>query len=193
LSQNDLELSQSTSFNFGWDQRFTSSSFFRATGFWRDRRTPFVDIPNTAVSATNHFHGGRLAWNQLLGERWGLVPEYTVVRNEELTMLKNGFSGVIRHEHDARIALAFVDASRWSARLIEHFIQQGANTGNSWIEARFFTTDAVVGYELPRKIGFFSLGVINLFDREYALVVDPLALDPRVPRRQVVASLKFNF
>ncbi|MGI8782758.1 MAG: tetratricopeptide repeat protein [Acidobacteriota bacterium] len=186
LSQNDLELSQNTSFNFGWDQRFTSSSFFRATAFWRDRRTPFLEIGNIALSATNHFHGGRLVWNQLLGERWGLVPEYSVVRNEE-------FGGAIRHEHDARIALAFIDASRWSARLIEHFIHQGANTGSSRIEARFFTTDAAVGYELPRKLGFFSVGVINLFDREFALVVDPLALDARVPRRQVVASLKFNF
>jgi len=188
LSQNDLELSQNTSFNFGWDQRFTSSSFFRATAFWRDRRTPFLketDIAYVASSATNHFHGGRLVWNQLLGERWGLVPEYSVVRNEEL----NG----IRHEHDARVALAFIDASRWSARLIEHFIHQGARAVNKRTEARFFTTDAVVGYELPRKLGFFSIGVINLFDREFALVVDPLALDPRVPRRQVVASLKFNF
>lgn len=186
LFRNDIELSQSTNFNIGWDQRFASSSFFRATAFWRDRRTPFLEFGNIAASAMNHFHGGRLVWNQLVGERWGIVPEYSVVRNEE-------FAGAIRHQHDVRAALTFVDASRWSAKLVEHFIRQGAVSGNQRLLAKFFTTDAEVAYELPRKVGAVSIGVVNLFDREFAVLVDPLAVDPRVPRRQVVASLKFNF
>jgi hypothetical protein len=33
----------------------------------------------------------------------------------------------------------------------------------------------------------------NVFDHNFVLLVDPLSLDPRVPRRQVSGTVRFNF
>jgi hypothetical protein len=64
--------------------------------------------------------------------------------------------------------------------------------GTTRVRANFATTDLSASYELPRKRGLVSFSVINLFDHRFAILVDPLALDPRVPRRQIVGSIRFN-
>jgi hypothetical protein len=50
-----------------------------------------------------------------------------------------------------------------------------------------------VSYEFPGKLGLVSVRVNNLTDRRYSFLVDPLALDPRIPKRQVLVLLRFNF
>jgi tetratricopeptide (TPR) repeat protein len=188
IAQNDPRLSRNTGYNFGWDQRLFRSSFFRATGYVRDRRTPVLEetfegfVPGTVE---NHFNGADVVWNQLIGDRFSVVPQYSVVRNEDV----NG----VRHEHDVTVRMFYISPRRFWVSLGENYIRQGGTSGNTTVRANFFTTDFNVSWELPRKLGLLSFGVTNLFDHRYAILVDPLALDPRVPRRQYLVSARFNF
>ena len=74
----------------------------------------------------------------------------------------------------------------------DYFNQHGV-LGQDPTSVSVFTTDASFSYEFPRKRGLVSMKVTNLTDRRYAYLADPLALDPRVPRRQFVVLMRFNF
>jgi hypothetical protein len=187
IQQNDLALSRNTIYSFGWDQRVGASAFFRGSAFYRDRETPVLAegdlgfVPSTTI---NHFHGADLVWNQLLGENWSLVPRYSIVRNEDVSS--------IRHEHDASLKLFYISPRRFWVGATENFIRQGGALGTRLVHADFATTDLSASYELSRKRGLISFSVVNLFDHRFAILVDPLALDPRVPKRQFLGTIRFN-
>ena len=56
-----------------------------------------------------------------------------------------------------------------------------------------WNTDLEIAYEFPRKDGSFTLGVHNLFDREYNWVTDRFVLEGEVPDREVFATISLNF
>ncbi len=187
IAQNDPTLSQNTSYSFGWDQRFWRSSFFRGSAYYRDRVTPvLVDSSQGTVPSTtlNHFHGADLVWNQLLGDNWSIVPQYSVTRNEDVNS--------IRHEHDASLQLFYFSPRRFWFGATGNIIRQGGQLPNTLVNVTFGTIDLTASYELPRKRGLISFSVVNLLNHRFALLVDPLALDARVPRRQFVGTLRFN-
>ncbi len=110
--------------------------------------------------------------------------DYSVIRDDNIFGL--------RHDHDFRIAAFFIHPSGFDFKIEEEFLYQGrdfvvSDTTNVW------TTNLFVRYELADKLGALSLGLTNLFDRRYDYLADPLALDPRVPRRQVRFQLEFFF
>lgn len=188
IAQNDPLLSRNTSYSFGWDQRFARSSFFRGSAYYRDRVTPVLVegdagfVPSTVL---NHFHGADLVWNQLLGDQVSLVPAYSVSRAEDVNS--------IRHEHDASLRLFYISPRRFWVGVTENYIHQAGLLGTTRVHANFGTTDVSGSWELPNKRGLISLSVTNLFNHRFALLVDPLALDPRVPQRQIVGLIRFNF
>ncbi len=128
INQNDPRLSQNESYNFGWDQRIGGSAFFRGTAFYRDRTTPVLVQGNTGFVASttlNHFHGADAVWNQLFGENWSLVPEYSVFHGEDV----NG----VRHEHDASLRLFFISARRFWASIAENYVRQAGFAGDTQV------------------------------------------------------------
>jgi len=188
IGQNDPTLSQSTSYNFGWDQRLGRSSFFRGTSYYRDRRTPVLTrAPEGFVPTTvnNRFYGGDFVWNQLLGDQWSLVPQYSMARSEDVHST--------RHEHDVTLRLFFISPRRFWVSLGENYIRQAGFQDRTFVHANFCTTDFNVSYELPRKRGVIAFAVTNLFNHRFELLVDPYALDPRVPARVVSGTLRLNF
>ena len=187
IEQNDPTLSENTGYSFGWDQRIQQSAFFRGSAFYRDRLTPALaktDLGYVPSTTLNHFHGADLIWDQLLSDNWSLVPQYSVIRNEDVNS--------IRHEHDALLRLFYISPRRFWIGATESYIRQGGILGSNRVRANFATTDLSASYELPRKRGLVSFSVINLFDHRFVLLVDPLALDPRVPRRQFLGTIRFN-
>jgi tetratricopeptide (TPR) repeat protein len=186
IAQNDPALSRNTGYSFGWDQRMYESAFFRGSAFYRDRDTPVLDPDqNFAPSTTiNHFHGADLVWDQMLGDRVSVVPQYSVIHAEDVNST--------RHEHDAGLRLFLISPRRIWLSIGENYVHQSGILNGTIVRANFFTTDLNASYELPRKLGLISFGVTNLFDHKFALLVDPLALDPRVPRRQFTGTIRFN-
>jgi predicted Zn-dependent protease len=189
LSQNDPALAESTNYHFGWDQRLGSSSFFRGSAFTRERTTPVLvegDEGFVPGSVANHFHGADFAWNQLLGDQFSLVPQYSVIRAED--------TNSIRHQHDISVRGFWISPRGLWVSIGENFIRQGGLLdGRTRLRSSFCTTDFNISYELPRKRGLIFFEATNLFDHRYALIVDPLALDPLVPRRQLATGVRLNF
>ncbi len=187
IGQNDPTLSRNTSYNFGWDQKIGRSAFFRGSAYYRDRDTPILVegdegvVPSTSL---NHFHGADLVWNQLLGETWSLVPTYSVIHSED----ENG----VRHEHDASVGLFFISPTRINLSAVENYVRQTGYLGLTAVHGNFGTTDISAAYELPRRRGVLSFQVRNLFNHNFVLLVDPLALEPRIPRRQISATIRLN-
>ena len=44
----------------------------------------------------------------------------------------------------------------------------------------------------PRLTGYWQVSVLNLFNQNFVLLVDPLALEPSILRRQISGSIRFN-
>ncbi|MBI3939851.1 MAG: FecR domain-containing protein [Acidobacteria bacterium] len=211
LGQNELELTRSSSYSFGWDQRYGKNAFVRATAHWRERETPIYDFLNFAcpddpratctldlpANFVGHFYGSGIVWNQFLTERLTFVPEYSLVRDEGL-----GFS---RHDDLVRFGVFYVDPHRYAFEYRASYLNQRgivlqaagsvpiALMKPSHSELGVWTTDVAFSYELARKKGLLSFKVLNLFDRRYQFLADPLSLDPRVPARQLSFLLRMNF
>ncbi|MFQ5739486.1 MAG: TonB-dependent receptor domain-containing protein [Acidobacteriota bacterium] len=207
LNLNEIELTRSDAYNFGWDQHMGEKMFLRATAFWRDRTIPTANADAaTGLLAPADFegdsYGAGVVWNQFLTDQLTLVSEYSLTSDEDL------FSS--RRDHRARIGMFYVHPRGWFFDVAENFLKQNGCLGRQCgarfglnREVKAYTTDLGLTYEMPRKFGLLSFRVTNLFDRNYDLpagldgrggfLVDPLALDPRVPQRQYNVSLRFNF
>lgn len=189
LNLNEFKFSDSTSFNLGWDQRYPSG-FFRASMFRRDRTTPITgELPSGDVGPVDfngRFYGGSVVLNQWITRRLTVVPEYRLEHSEDLLGL--------RHDHEGLIGVYYVDPRRISANWQQRYLNQHGKLGGEPREGlSVWTSDFQVSYELPRKLGLIVLKVTNVFDRRYEFLADPLALDPRTPRRQASLAVRFNF
>ncbi|MGD8312428.1 MAG: TonB-dependent receptor, partial [Gammaproteobacteria bacterium] len=67
-------------------------------------------------------------------------------------------------------------------------------------DSRFFLVDAAVGYRLPKRRGVVSLGVSNLFDRDFDYLDDSyrehspgVVTGPYYPDRIVMGRATLNF
>lgn len=185
LGQNESELSHSTTVSLGWDQYLGTRSFLRTSGYWRDRRTPALDFTETPTRFDGHAYGGRITWNQFLTDELTLVPDYAVTRNLDL------FGR--RHDHEVSVGLRYVHPTGVFATIRENYLRQTGELGSIRTHTKVFTTDLDLAWEFPRKWALIAFSVRNLWDRKYEFLADPLALDPRVPERQAVLSLRVNF
>ena len=198
LNRNEFELSRTDSFNLGWDQRICESGFARATVFWRNRSIPTAEDKEVQVSGLSvplripnvfkgNSYGGALAWNQFVLNELTLVPDYSFVFDED--------PGSWRRDHNVNLSLNYVHPVGIFVLVRENYLNQRAQLRSETepFKVGVFTTDASVSYEMLGKIGLISFQVNNLFDKRYQFVVDPFALDPRIPRRQLLFSLSFNF
>lgn len=184
LSPNEFELTQSTGFHLGWDQRiFGGKTFVRTVTFWKDRTIP-LGQGDDAMDFEGDIYGGRFVLNQFVTDRLTFVADYAMTHDAN-------FFG-LRHDHDLRVALFYIHPRGVSFRIEEEYLDQSRffgvqDTTNVW------TTNANLSFEMPQKLGVASFAVQNLFDRRYNFMADPLALDPRVPRRQLKFRLDFFF
>jgi len=184
LSPNEFELTRSTGFNLGWDQRiFGGRTFVRTVAFWKERTIP-LGQGSDGMDFEGDFYGGRLVLNQFVTDRLTFVTDYALTHDAN-------FFG-LRHDHDLRVALFYIHPRGVSFRIEEEYLDQSRffgvqDTTNVW------TTNATLSFEMPQKFGKASFEVQNVFDRRYNFLADPLALDPRVPRRQLKFRLDFFF
>jgi tetratricopeptide (TPR) repeat protein len=184
LSPNEFELTQSTGFHQGWDQRiFGGKTFIRTLAFWKDRTVPLGGSGNS-MDFEGNVYGGLFVLNQFVTDRLTFVTDYSITRDEN-------FYG-LRHDHDLRVSLFYIHPQGISFKIEEEYLDQSRffvvqDTTNVW------TTNLSLSFEMPQKLGLAAFEVRNLFDRQYNFLADPLALDPRVPRRQLKFRLDFFF
>ncbi len=183
LGRNEQPLTRSTTYNVGWDQRLGASSFLRSAVFWRESEAPVIDQLGNWFEG--EAYGGRTTLNRFLTRSWTLAAEYSINRTRDAFAL--------RHDHEIDLSMHYVHRRGIFLSARENFLRQTGQVGLISTAVKVFTTDLEAAYELPRKIGFFSFQVRNLFDRRYEFLVDPLALEPRIPARLAAVRLRFHF
>ena len=187
---NEIELSRSWSYNLGWDQRIGRKTFLRATAFRRDREIPHAEFINPSdhvrpVLFEGELYGAGIEWDQFVGRQITFVTRYDFTQDEDL------FS--FRKNHEGSVSLYYINPRGVFFTASENFFKQNGILGVPLPETEVFTTDLSVSYEFPEKQGLISFRVSNLFDRRYQFLVDPFALNKRIPKRQYEVSLSFNF
>ena len=73
-----------------------------------------------------------------------------------------------------------------------------AQAGEESLEVRYedetiWLTDAKIGYEFPKKKGSINLECRNIFNQHFNWVTDYFVFNGRVPTRETLLTLSFNF
>ncbi len=182
LGLNEFELTRSTGFNLGWDQRlFEGKTFLRTTGFFRDRTIP-TNLAGEILDFDGNFYGGQFVVQQSITEGVTAKMDYGITHDENLLSL--------RHQHNLIFGLFYIHHRGLFFDVEEEYFNQSGLIGQFPTKTNVWLTNASISYELPQKVGLLTFDVQNIFDRRYEFLSDPLSLDRRVPRRQV--RFQFN-
>lgn len=175
--------SESIEYTGAWDQILNDKTFFTISGSYRGRDTP------TPLDFTyeDKFVGGNCVLNRILNKYSAVAVEYNFLRSDDSMGLRN--------DHQVKLQLNFIHHTGWFGGLTETYIHQENEEliVRSPFNSSFWTTDAVLGYEFPMKRGRITLSATNLFDNDFEIVTDPLALDVRLPVRRAVLKLEIYF
>lgn len=183
IDHNEEPSSQNMEYAAAWDQLLGDKTFLTVSGSYRDRETPTV----TDVTIEDKFVSSGIVLNRIINKYTAFAGEYSFLRSDDSIGRRN--------DHHLKVHLGFVHHSGWFAELTEGYIYQ-ENEELAVAEpfnASFWTTDAVLGYEFPKKRGKLTLSVENLFDNDFRVVTDPLALDNRLPVRRAILKAEIYF
>jgi hypothetical protein len=183
------------------DQKLFGSIFVGLEYTFRDLQVPFI-----ASTAAGGLTQTEVDWNENLlrfylfwtPHKWlALRMGYDWERFERDKLFADG----AKHVETNRVPLGinFFHPSGWSAALQGTYINQrgafqriGATTFESG-QDNFWTVDAAINYRLPKRYGFITVGVTNLFDKEFKYF-DPDQNNPRViPDRVFFGRLTLAF
>ncbi|MGH8612876.1 MAG: TonB-dependent receptor domain-containing protein, partial [Gammaproteobacteria bacterium] len=141
---------------------------------WRDVELPrfeFGGNPRASlISQEETAHRAYLYWTPT--QRVTLAAQYFYEELERgpLTSLENGTprSALL---HRVPLSLGYYDPNGFFTRLTATYVNQDVDVrddnvplGTSEASDRFWSTDVVLGYRLPKRLGIVTFGVINLFD-----------------------------
>ena len=186
---NEPELSRSTVYNVGFDQKLFERGFLRVAGFWRDREIPFsASAPSGIVSPVEFFgdfYGTEAVWNYFLSQGLSFSARYDYSNAVDLSST--------RRNHEIQAGLTYINPRGWFVEVRENYLRQSGLLGSTATRTKAYTTDAAVSWEFPEKRGLVSFRAENVFDRRYEFLVDPLALNRRIPRRRLQFLLRLNF
>jgi outer membrane receptor protein involved in Fe transport len=176
--------------NLTWEREWRSG-FLSLGGFYLEKEY-MHHLVNAAAETVEQRDRGRMrgvavALNQLLWQGVGLAASYRYqdVQDDSLPEAN-------REDHLVVAGLKYVHALGFSAALSEtyrhsRFQSISRNDENIWF------TDARIGYEFPKKRGSINLECRNIFNQHFNWVTDYFVFNGRVPTRETLLTLSFNF
>ena len=131
--------------------------------------------------------GAAVALNQLLWQGVGLAASYRYqdVQDDSLPEANREnqlFVAGLKYVHALGFSVALSETYRHS-----RFQSISRNDENIWL------TDAKIGYEFPKKRGSINLECRNIFNQRFNWVTDYFVFNGRVPTRETILALTFNF
>jgi outer membrane receptor for ferrienterochelin and colicin len=159
------------------DQKFSKNIYGGLEGTYRDMKVPFFrqDPPTFEYKLRTDKYDEYLgrAYLYWTPHDWlGLSAEYSY---EDLKR-KEGTNGLKKAEtHAVPLGVNFFHPSGFSCGLkVTYYDQEGKYTPRTVAFApsekaddNFWLVDAAVRYRFPKRYGFFTLGVTNLFDEDF--------------------------
>jgi hypothetical protein len=194
------------------DQRFSSRIYGGAEYTYRSLNVPYVvfDLDSFTEKIDNsnwdeNIFRAYLFWTP---HNWfSLTGEYLYEKLDRDKDLAYGAKEVTTHS--VPLGINFFHPSGLSASLKATFVDQDGEFERSdnvgAFEAgddRFWLIDAAIRYRFPKRYGFVTIGVTNLFDQDFeyfdtdikSSVEKPIALLPRIqPDRTVFLNLTLAF
>jgi hypothetical protein len=181
------------------DQKFSKNIYIGLEGTYRDMKVPFFNQP--ALGAPFELEVEK--WDEWVGRAYlfwtphewlALSGEY---RYEDYKR-KGLTQGLIRSEtHSVPLGVNFFHPSGLSCGLKTTYYDQDGKferrvilgTPNENADDNFWLVDAAINYRLPKRYGFFTVGVTNLFDEDFDYY-DIDALNPSIqPDRYIFGKV----
>ena len=172
----DINATKAWNYGLALDQKFPKNIYGGLEGTYRDLKVPFF------AQTGAQYDLSQTKWDEYMGRAYlywtprdwlALRAEYQYEkfeRNEELTL------GLKQAEtHSVPLGINFFHPSGFSCGLKgTYYDQDGKYERQALItgeiesaDDNFFLVDAAVSYRFPKRYGFITLGVTNLFDEDF--------------------------
>jgi tetratricopeptide (TPR) repeat protein len=171
----DLNLTKAWRYGGAIDQKFTKNTFGGVELSKRELKVPFLDFSDAANPVFR-----KEDWDEYLARAYLFWTPHAwlALRAEyQFEKLKRGKAfpeGVLDLDsHRVPVGFNFFHPSGLSASLtVTYYNQDGTFTGVLGNNVRpgsdnFWLVDAAINYRLPKRYGFITVGVTNLFDKEF--------------------------
>lgn len=195
----DANFTKSRRLGVALDQKFSATVF---GGIEASKRATVV--PWTCANPVCGALGDRQAdWDEQVlrayafwspHPQWALRADYLFERFER----DPAFTGGAARDLDSQrlqLGVRYFQPSGLSAALTATYWRQSGDFGdNNTFQSgseNFWTTDAAISYRLPNRTGFVSVGVSNLFDKQFRYLDTDGASPTIQPRRMVFAKVTF--
>jgi hypothetical protein len=168
-------------------ERSASRAFVAVRGFVRETEVPYLlDGGSFLPEADAAMSGGSVYGNWIAHRRVTLFGENQLVR-----FAATRFD---RYDNLTKVGVNIIHPTGLFVRVsANHVVQRFSDTSVPGLpRSGFNVADAQVGYEFAEKRGFLSVRLSNAFNTAFNAIVEGLSIDRLLPRRQVVASLRWR-
>jgi tetratricopeptide (TPR) repeat protein len=176
--------------NLTWEREWRSG-FLSLGGFYLEKEYTHQLVDATAATVEQQDHGrmkgAAIALNQLLWQGVGLAASYRYQNVQDDSLPEAN-----REDHLVVAGLKYVHALGFSAALSETY-RHSRFQAISRNDEEIWFTDAKIGYEFPKKRGSINLECRNVFNQHFNWVTDYFVFNGRVPTREAILTLSFNF
>ncbi len=174
-------------------QRFKEKLFGGVEFTHRDIEVPDI-VSNRELSQTEKLHRAYLYWAPI--NRVALSTDYIY---DSFSQDEEEFeSPKSMKTHFLPLRVSLFSKTGVFANATATRIHQDVEYQSKEETSRFWTVDAEIGYRLPKRRGIISLGITNLFDKEFyyqdrSFQSTEGQPSPLVPERQLFARLSISF
>jgi tetratricopeptide (TPR) repeat protein len=163
-------------------------TFVAIRGFTRHTTVPFLltDGRSPIPEADADHHGAGVHVNRIVTRRLTVFGENQLVRL--------GADAFVRYDNTARMGVNVIHPRGVFVRVTGAHVRQRftATRIADLPPSDFVLADLDLAYEFAAKRGLVSLRVTNAFDRRFAAIVDAAAIEPFIPDRRLIASLRWR-
>jgi outer membrane receptor protein involved in Fe transport len=177
------------------DQKFTTSIYGGIEFSERELKVPFLDFTVDPQSPPTR----ESDWDEYLGRAYlfwaphewlSLRAEYGFERLKRKEPFVQGVTEADTHR--VPLGINFFHPSGVSARLTATYINRDGEFGGFFAtdpirqgSDKFWTVDTAINYRLPKRYGFVTVGVTNLFDEKFKFLDSDLNNASIIPGRMI--------
>jgi len=195
----DVDLTETWTYGGAIDQKFSSSVYGGLEFAKRELKVPFLDFtvdpqsPPTRESNWDEYHGR--AYFFWVPHNWlSLRAEYSFERLKREEPFVQGVTEADTHK--VPLGINFFHPCGLSASLTGTYFNQDGKFGGFFTgdlirdgSDDFWTVDLAVNYRLPKRYGFITVGVNNIFDEDFRFFDSDLNNASIQPDRTVFAKI----